>query len=55
MPSSAARRWWVEQARSVLEELGFGHGPSALTVPLGLPCVLDADARTLTFDVPALV
>lgn len=39
----------------VVEELGFGHGPSALTVPLGLPCVLDADARTLTFDVPALV
>jgi muramoyltetrapeptide carboxypeptidase len=38
----------------VVEELGFGHGPSSLTVPLGLPCVLDADACTLTFEVPAL-
>lgn len=39
----------------VVEELGFGHCPSALTVPLGLPVVLDADAGTLTIDVPALV
>ena len=38
----------------VVDEFGFGHGPSALTVPLGVPCVLDADACTLTFDVPAL-
>jgi muramoyltetrapeptide carboxypeptidase len=38
----------------VVGELGFGHGPSTLTVPLGLPCVLDADARTLTFGLPAL-
>ncbi|MFJ3582628.1 LD-carboxypeptidase [Streptomyces sp. NPDC090127] len=39
----------------VVEELGFGHGDTALTVPLGLPAVLDADAATLTLDVPALV
>jgi muramoyltetrapeptide carboxypeptidase len=38
----------------VVEELGFGHGPSALTIPLGVPCRLDADACTLTLDVPAL-
>lgn len=43
----------------VVEELGFGHGPTALTVPLGLPAVLDAPADggrcTLTVQVPALV
>ncbi|MCZ4123736.1 S66 peptidase family protein [Streptomyces sp. H39-S7] len=39
----------------VLEELGFGHCDSAITVPLGLPAVLDADARTLTIEVPALL
>jgi len=39
----------------IVEELGFGHCPSTLTVPLGVPAVLDADARTLTLDVPALV
>ena len=38
----------------VVDELGFGHGPTSLTVPLGVPCVLDADARTLTFELPAL-
>jgi muramoyltetrapeptide carboxypeptidase len=38
----------------VLWELGFGHGPSSLTLPLGLPAVLDADAGTLTLDLPAL-
>ncbi|MGW8552489.1 S66 peptidase family protein [Streptomyces tubercidicus] len=37
----------------VAEEFGFGHGDSALTVPLGLPAELDATAGTLTFDVPA--
>lgn len=35
-------------------ELGFGHCPSTITVPLGLPATLDADAGTLTFDVPVL-
>ncbi|MGI5471694.1 S66 peptidase family protein [Streptomyces sp. CA-132043] len=39
----------------VIEEFGFGHGGSALTVPLGVPATLDADAGTLTFDVPPLL
>ncbi|MFB6835611.1 LD-carboxypeptidase [Streptomyces sp. NPDC056361] len=38
----------------VVEELGFGHSATALTVPLGVPAVLDAEAGTLTLDVPAL-
>ncbi|MFE7134090.1 LD-carboxypeptidase [Streptomyces sp. NPDC057638] len=38
----------------VVEELGFGHGDTNLTVPLGVPAVLDADAGTLTLDEPAL-
>ncbi|MFD3521104.1 LD-carboxypeptidase [Streptomyces sp. NPDC058653] len=40
----------------VVEELGFGHGPTNLTVPLGVPAVLEASATTatLTLDVPAL-
>ncbi|MFE7580270.1 LD-carboxypeptidase [Streptomyces gardneri] len=38
----------------VVEELGFGHGARALTMPLGVPGVLDAGAGTLTLDVPAL-
>ncbi|RNL73442.1 LD-carboxypeptidase [Streptomyces sp. I6] len=38
----------------ITEELGFGHGPGCLTVPLGLPAVLDADAGTLALNVPAL-
>ncbi|MDH6126549.1 LD-carboxypeptidase [Kitasatospora sp. GP82] len=38
----------------VLWELGFGHGPSTLTVPLGVPARLDADAGTLTLEEPAL-
>jgi muramoyltetrapeptide carboxypeptidase len=32
----------------VVEELGFGHGDSSLTVPLGVPALLDAEAGTLT-------
>ncbi|MFI0825217.1 LD-carboxypeptidase [Streptomyces roseolus] len=39
----------------VVERLGFGHDPAAPTVPLGVPAVLDADAGTLAFDVPALL
>jgi muramoyltetrapeptide carboxypeptidase len=43
----------------VVEELGFGHGPTALTVPLGVPALLDAQADggrcTLTAQVPALL
>ncbi len=38
----------------IVEELGFGHGDSCLTVPLGLPAVLDADAATLTPRIPAV-
>ncbi|MFD9793550.1 LD-carboxypeptidase [Streptomyces sp. NPDC059070] len=38
----------------VVEHFGFGHCESALTVPLGVPAALDADAGTLTFEVPAL-
>ncbi|MER7998323.1 LD-carboxypeptidase [Streptomyces sp. NPDC095613] len=38
----------------VVEELGFGHGPTALTMPLGVPGTLDAESATLTLDEPAL-
>ncbi|MEU6499726.1 LD-carboxypeptidase [Streptomyces californicus] len=42
----------------VVEELGFGHGPTSLTIPLGVPAVLDAPADggrcTLTVRTPAL-
>ncbi|MEU0372558.1 LD-carboxypeptidase [Streptomyces sp. NPDC006283] len=38
----------------VVEEFGFGHGETALTMPLGVPAVLDADARTLKLATPAL-
>ncbi|MGW1229982.1 S66 peptidase family protein [Streptomyces sp. NPDC002530] len=41
----------------VVEELGFGHGPTGLTVPLGVPAVLDAPGdgtpATLTVETPA--
>lgn len=50
----------------IAEEFGFGHCPSTLTMPLGVPAVLDAPAPsgdpaagdtrpTLTLEVPALV
>lgn len=35
-------------------ELGFGHIPGQLTVPLGVAATLDADAGTLTLTEPAL-
>ncbi|MDN3293929.1 LD-carboxypeptidase [Streptomyces ficellus] len=38
----------------VAEQLGFGHGPTALTIPLGAAATLDAEAGTLTLDEPAL-
>ena len=38
----------------MLGDLGFGHVPSAPTVPLGVEAILDADARTLTLTAPAL-
>lgn len=36
----------------VLWELGFGHGTSSLTVPLGVHATLDAGSGTLTIDEP---
>ncbi|GGZ05207.1 S66 peptidase family protein [Streptomyces poonensis] len=39
----------------VVEELGFGHGEGALTVPFGVTAELDAGEGTLTLDEPALV
>ncbi|HEX2134138.1 MAG TPA: LD-carboxypeptidase [Actinophytocola sp.] len=36
-------------------ELGFGHVPAQLTVPLGVEATLDADAGTLTLTEPALM
>ncbi|HEU0041414.1 MAG TPA: LD-carboxypeptidase [Jiangellaceae bacterium] len=38
----------------IVWELGFGHGQSTLTVPLGVAATLDADAATLTLALPAL-
>ncbi|WP_035700010.1 S66 peptidase family protein [Glycomyces tenuis] len=38
----------------VVEDFGFGHCTPSLTVPLGVPAVLDADAGTLAFEIPAL-
>lgn len=38
----------------ILSDLGFGHGPDPLTVPLGVAADLDADAGTLTLHHPAL-
>jgi muramoyltetrapeptide carboxypeptidase len=38
----------------VVWELGFGHGPCQLTLPLGVAADLDADAGTLTLLEPAL-
>ncbi|GAA4409817.1 LD-carboxypeptidase [Actinokineospora soli] len=35
-------------------ELGFGHCPDQLTIPLGVRARLDADDGTLTLDEPAL-
>ncbi|MFI8873675.1 LD-carboxypeptidase [Streptomyces sp. NPDC055243] len=38
----------------IVEEFGFGHCEGALTIPFGAAAELDADAGTLTLDVPAL-
>ncbi|MEV6116428.1 LD-carboxypeptidase [Streptomyces sp. NPDC052109] len=38
----------------VVEELGFGHGDDAVTVPFGVPAELDAESGSLTLAVPAL-
>jgi muramoyltetrapeptide carboxypeptidase len=39
----------------VLYRLPLGHGKHLATLPLGVTATLDADARTLTVDQPALV
>ncbi|MPZ80635.1 MAG: LD-carboxypeptidase [Actinophytocola sp.] len=36
-------------------DLGFGHVPAQLTIPLGVEATLNADAGTLTLTEPALV
>jgi muramoyltetrapeptide carboxypeptidase len=38
----------------VLYGLPLGHGPSLATLPLGVRATVDADARTLTIEEPAL-
>jgi muramoyltetrapeptide carboxypeptidase len=38
----------------VLYGLPLGHGKHLAALPLGVTCTLDADARTLTVDEPAL-
>ena len=38
----------------VLTNLPLGHGKHLCTIPLGVTATVDADARTLTFDEPAL-
>jgi muramoyltetrapeptide carboxypeptidase len=38
----------------VLFNLPLGHGKHLCTIPLGVTATIDADARTLTFDEPAL-
>ncbi len=39
----------------VLYRLPLGHGKHSAVLPLGVTATLDADARTLTIDEPALV
>jgi muramoyltetrapeptide carboxypeptidase len=39
----------------VLYGLPLGHGASLATLPLGVEATVDADARTLTIDQPALL
>ncbi|MFI6938442.1 LD-carboxypeptidase [Streptomyces sp. NPDC050418] len=38
----------------ILENVGFGHCDGALTLPLGVPALLDAEAGELRLEVPAL-
>ncbi|TKK91672.1 LD-carboxypeptidase [Herbidospora galbida] len=38
----------------ILAGFDVGHGPRQLTVPLGVPAVLDTGGRSLTYTVPAL-
>ncbi|MGH2766170.1 MAG: LD-carboxypeptidase, partial [Actinomycetota bacterium] len=38
----------------VVFNLPLGHGKHLATIPLGVTATVDADARTLTIDEPAL-
>jgi muramoyltetrapeptide carboxypeptidase len=38
----------------VIHNLPLGHGKHLVTTPLGVTATVDADARTLTIDEPAL-
>jgi muramoyltetrapeptide carboxypeptidase len=38
----------------IVHNLPLGHGEHLCTIPLGVTATVDADARTLTFDEPAL-
>ncbi|MFG2024965.1 LD-carboxypeptidase [Streptomyces sp. NPDC048825] len=38
----------------ITEEFGFGHGEGSLTIPFGVGAELDAEATSLTLDIPAL-
>lgn len=38
----------------IIGELGFGHGDSSLTIPLGVGATLNADDATLTLEAPPL-
>ena len=38
----------------VLHNLPLGHGDHLCTIPLGVTATVDADARTLVIDEPAL-
>ena len=46
---------WSRSGVPVLYKLPLGHGKHLATLPLGVPATLDADARTLTIDEPALL
>lgn len=38
----------------IISNLGFGHGPSSLTVPLGVQATLETSTSSVTLDEPAL-
>ena len=46
--------WLARLGVPVLYGLPLGHGKHLATLPLGVTCTLDADARTLTVDEPAV-
>ena len=48
------RRAASEERVALLYRLPVGHAKHLATLPLGVTATLDADARTLTVDEPAL-